>query len=131
MSETKELLIAVSEKEREPTVATGIWHGYVSLHRAMLTPTGAVYSSPRSVYSQIIRLQLVHVSVRIDHGLRVGMVHVIHKPESGLWKVCVSVDHGLRVEVVYVSHTPHSISGKLCVRLDHGLRVGRVAPAVP
>lgn len=56
---------------------------YVSLHWSMLTSTGAVYVSPRSVYSQIIRLQLVHVSVRIDHGLRVGMVHVSVWPENG------------------------------------------------
>ena len=87
MSETKELLIAVSEKEREPTVATGIWHGYVSLHRAMLTPTGAVYSSPRSVYSQIIRLQLVHVSVRSDHRLRVEVVHVSECPEMAKTRI--------------------------------------------
>ena len=74
----------------------------------------------------IVRVQLVHVSVKIDHRLRVGTVHVSHTPDSGLWKVCVSVDQGLRVEVVYVSHMPHSISGKLSVRLDRGLRVARV-----
>ena len=74
----------------------------------------------------IVRVQLVHVSVKIDHRLRVGTVHVSHTPDSGVWKVCVSVDQGLRVEVVYVSHMPHSISGKLGVRLDRGLRVARV-----
>ena len=74
----------------------------------------------------IVRVQLVHVSVKIDHRLRVGTVHYSHTPDSGLWKVCVSVDQGLRVEVVYVSHMPHSISGKLSVRLDRGLQVARV-----
>ena len=34
----------------------------------------------------IVRLQLVHVSVSLDHRLRMGMVHVSHKPDSGLWK---------------------------------------------
>ena len=52
----------------------------------------------------IVRLQLVHVSVRLDH----------------------SEDQGLRVEVVYVNHMPHSISVKLNVRPRHGLRVARV-----
>ena len=51
----------------------------------------------------IVGVQLVHVSGKIDHRLRVGAVHVSHTPDSGLWKVCVSVDQGLRVEVVYVS----------------------------
>ena len=37
---------------------------------AMLTCTGAVYVSLRSVYAI---LQLVYVSVRLDHGLRVAM----------------------------------------------------------
>ena len=74
----------------------------------------------------IVRVQLVHVSVKIDHRLRVGTVHVSHTPDSGLWKVCVSVDQGLRVEVVYVSHMPHSMFGNLSVRLDRGLRVARV-----
>ena len=37
---------------------------HVSLHRAMLTSTGAV-----------------HVSVKIDHRLRVGTVHVSERPE--------------------------------------------------
>ena len=74
----------------------------------------------------IVRVQLVHVSVKIEHRLRVGTVHDSHTPDSGLWKVCVSVDQGLRVEVVYVRHMPHSTSGKPSVRLDRGLRVARV-----
>ena len=62
---------------------------HVSLHRAMLIPTGAVYVRLRSVYSQIIRLQLVHVSVKIDHRLRMGTVHVSEGPEIAQKKALI------------------------------------------
>ena len=51
---------------------------HVSLHRAMLTSTGGVYVA---CVQLIVRLQLVSVSVRIDHRRRVGMVHVSECPE--------------------------------------------------
>ena len=45
----------------------------------MLTSTGLVYVSLRLC---TVRLQLVHVSVRLDYRPRVGMVHVSGRPET-------------------------------------------------